>query len=247
MPATGTRGWTRSGRATRAGEAGQARARGLPRVRDLPERLHKRARKARVDLPTDLVSRLVAYLELLNLWNRKINLTSFSSWDQAIDRLLIEPLVAARYLPQDVSALLDIGSGGGSPAIPLKLAVPTLDLLMVEAKTRKSAFLREAIRHLGLEDVRVETARFEELLSYPELHEAMDVVTLRALRVESRVLMSLQAFLKPDGRILWFRGPSGQPAPSGLTPPLAWQGTYPLVDALQSRLVVVRKASVAGG
>ena len=47
--------------------------------------------------------------------------------------------------------MMDVGSGGGSPAIPLKLAVPRLSLTMVEAKARKSAFLREAIRHLGLE------------------------------------------------------------------------------------------------
>ncbi len=67
---------------------------------------------------------------------------------------------------------MDVGSGGGSPAIPLKLAVPRLRLTMVEAKARKSAFLREAVRHLGLEQRSVETARYEELLARPDLHEA---------------------------------------------------------------------------
>ena len=58
-------------------------------------------------------------------WNRKINLTALTDPDEAIDRLLLEPLVAARYLPvPGEPSLMDIGSGGGSPAIPLKLATP---------------------------------------------------------------------------------------------------------------------------
>ena len=60
-------------------------------------------------------------------------------------------------------------------------------------------FLREAIRQLALYDCVVETARYEELLTRPDLHEAMDVVTVRAVRVELRVLMSLQAFARPGG------------------------------------------------
>jgi 16S rRNA (guanine527-N7)-methyltransferase len=139
---------------------------------------------------------------------------------------------------------MDVGSGGGSPAIPMKLAVPGLDLIMVEAKTRKSAFLREAIRHLELFPARVENARYEELLARPELHEALDALTVRAVRVEVRVLMGLQAFLKPGGDLLLFRGPAGPDFPATLTPPLFWQATHPLVDSLKSRLVIVRKAAV---
>ena len=70
---------------------------------------------------------------------------------------------------------------------------------MVESKTRKSVFLAEAIRHLPLPHASVETARFEELLSRPDLHEGADLLTVRAVRVETRTLMTLQAFLKPTG------------------------------------------------
>ena len=217
----------------------------LPKVKNLLGRIKNRSSRSQVALTPELAVGLVDYLELLSLWNRKINLISFSSWDKAIDRLIIEPLVTARHLTLARGSLLDVGSGGGSPAIPLKLAVPGFKVWMVESKTRKSAFLREAVRRLDLKDVKVETARFEQLLSYPELHEAMDFVTIRALRVERRTLVSLQAFLRPGGCILWFRGAGGPAVPSNLTPPLVWQGTYPLVDVLQSRLVVVQKKSVS--
>jgi 16S rRNA (guanine527-N7)-methyltransferase len=214
--------------------------------REFRERLGRRVRRAGLTVPAPLRDALEAYYRLLALWNTRINLTALDleSTDAAIDRLLVEPLVAARLLPAPPCVVVDVGSGGGSPAIPLKLAAPAVRLIMVEAKTRKSAFLREAIRQLQLADASVETARFEELLTRPDLHEAVDVVTVRAVRVELRVLMGLQAFMRPGGDLFLFRGPSGRDLPEVLTPPLVWQGTHPLVDAAGSRLVVVRKVAV---
>jgi 16S rRNA (guanine527-N7)-methyltransferase len=140
---------------------------------------------------------------------------------------------------------MDIGSGSGSPALPLKLALPEgLALTMVESKARKSAFLREAIRVLGVAPVVVETARYEELLSRADLHEVFDVVTLRAVRIEARTLRSVQAFLKPGGAILLFRGATGPERPETLVPPLEFMQTAPLLESNQSRLTVLVKHSV---
>jgi 16S rRNA (guanine527-N7)-methyltransferase len=212
--------------------------------RDVRGRLLRRASKANLFIPEAQAERLAAYYDLLFRWNRKINLTSIDNLDLAIDRLLLEPLVAARHIPPDVRRLMDIGSGGGSPAIPFKLALPNVHLTMVEVKARKSAFLREAVRHLGLDHVQVETARYEELLARPELHEAHDAVSLRAVRIEARVLATLQAFLAPSGVLLLFRGPEGPSVPMTIVPPLDWTGTYPLVDSLRSRLTVLTKRRI---
>ena len=213
-------------------------------ARDFRSRLAKRAAKAGVFLPADLVNGLAAYVDLLSRWNRKINLTALDDPDEAIDRLLLEPLLAARHLPPGPIAVMDVGSGGGSPAIPLKLAAPALKLTMVEVKARKSAFLREAVRTLGLQHVQVETSRYEELLARPELHEAYDVLTIRAVRVETKVLNTLQAFLRAAGSLFMFRGPSGPEAPLDIVPPLEFQITAPLVESLQSRLTVLTKRPV---
>ena len=118
--------------------------------RDFSTRLARRASRAGLFLPDELVGSLTSYYELLSRWNRKINLTALDNPDEAIDRLLLEPVVAARHLRAPDLRLMDIGSGGGSPAIPMKLAAPGIGLTMVEVKARKSAFLREAIRHLAL-------------------------------------------------------------------------------------------------
>jgi 16S rRNA (guanine527-N7)-methyltransferase len=211
--------------------------------RDLRGRFRRRAAKANLFVHDSLAEQLVAYYELLTRWNRKINLTSIEDVDEAIDRLLLEPLAAARHLPPTVRRLMDIGSGGGSPAIPFKLALPGAHLTMVEVKARKSAFLREAIRQLGLERVQVETARYEELLARPELHETQDVVSLRAVRTEARMLTTLQAFVADGGILILFRGPGGPDAPA-VVPPLQWTGTYPLVESLQSRVTLLSKRRI---
>jgi len=212
--------------------------------RDLRTRLSRRASKAGLFLASDLVERLVSFYELLSRWNRKINLTALDDADLAIDRLLLEPVAAARHIPTGALRYMDIGSGGGSPAIPMTLASPGLSLTMVEAKARKSAFLREAIRHLELANATVENQRYEELLARPELHDRFGLLSLRAVRVESRVLTNLQAFVRPGGSVFLFRGPSGPVAPDSLLPPLEWVATHPLIETVQSRLTVLRKVDL---
>jgi 16S rRNA (guanine527-N7)-methyltransferase len=190
---------------------------------------------------------LEIYFRLLATWNKKINLTGLNLDEPApevFDRLLIEPLMAAKYVPLSFRRGLDVGSGGGSPAIPLALALPHIQLLMIESKTRKSVFLREVIRALGLTQADVATTRFEALLALPSLHEAHDLITVRAVRVETRVLMTLQAFLKPGGLIFLFRGPGTTDPSEILTPPLTWHATFPLVDTLRSKLVVIEKRAI---
>jgi 16S rRNA (guanine527-N7)-methyltransferase len=208
--------------------------------RDFRTRLSKRASKAGLFLPGELTADLVTYYELLSRWNRKINLTALENVDEAIDRLLLEPVAAAKHFPEATASVMDVGSGGGSPAIPMKLATRSVSLTMVEVKARKSAFLREAVRTLHLDKTTVETSRYEELLARPELHEAFAVLSLRAVRVEVKILHTLQAFVRPGGVLFLFRGPSG-PAIPELVPPLRWIATVPLIETLQSRLTVLQK------
>jgi 16S rRNA (guanine527-N7)-methyltransferase len=189
-----------------------------------------------------LSAKLEAYFRLLAAWNKKINLAGMDLTDpspESLDRLLIEPLVAARHAPTGAARMMDVGSGGGSPAIPFALAVPGLRLLMVESKTRKSVFLKEASRALEM-DAEVLTSRFETLLTRPDLHEAHDLLTIRAVRVDQRLLMSLQAFVSPRGHVFLFRSSGGE-ALDGLPTPLKWVATIPLVEPLRSRLVVLSK------
>ena len=135
----------------------------------LAGRLRQRAALAGLDLPPALALRLGAYVRLVQRWNARINLTALGADDHGLDRLVIEPLAAARHVKCAAVGLIDIGSGSGSPGIPLRLALGPGVLVLVESRERKAAFLREAVRRLELEAASVVCGRFEELAARPHL------------------------------------------------------------------------------
>lgn len=207
-------------------------------------RLARRARRAGVPISGDLIAKLEIYYRLLTVWNAKINLTGLDLSDgspEALDRLLIEPIAAAKYVPAGTARMLDIGSGSGSPALPLALALAGVQLVMVESKTRKSVFLREAVRALGLMHAEVVTARVEELLSRPDLHETQDLVSIRAVKIDPAMFATVQAFTKPGGLVFLFQSSTAPDPIHQITPLLTRTATYPLVESLRSHLVVLTK------
>lgn len=209
------------------------------------ERLVKRASKAGLILPVPVAEQLQQYFELLQKWNQKLALTSLpiqDAQDEALDRILIEPLVAAKALPAPDAHLVDVGSGGGSPAIPLKICADRVSLRMVESKTRKAAFLREVVRALKLTSTSVDSVRVAELLAQRTLHEAADAITLRGVRPDKKLLSQLDFLLKPGGLLLFF---SAETTPGiDVLPALGFRKTarYRLLPHLGSYLDVWQKS-----
>jgi 16S rRNA (guanine527-N7)-methyltransferase len=149
------------------------------------------------------LSQLERYYELLAKWNERINLTSLpldGYPTHTIDRLFVEPAVASTLVDEGPIVCFDLGSGGGSPAIPLNVFRPEMRLTMVESRERKSAFLREAAREVGLKRATVVTSRFEDL----HLSGLADLVTVRAVRLDGGVVSLIHRQLRPGGRLLLF-------------------------------------------
>lgn len=156
------------------------------------------------------------YVNLLARWNSTINLTSLSlqsPTNKTFDRLLLGPIAAAKYVPESAAMWFDLGSGGGIPAIPLKIMRPASGLTMVESRARKAAFLQEVVRELGLGDSQVENARFE-VVSKLRAHTA-ELVTVQAVRADKVLFDSAGQLLAPGGRLLWFGGSSPRAIPFG--------------------------------
>jgi 16S rRNA (guanine527-N7)-methyltransferase len=207
------------------------------------EQVVKRASSARLSLPDAVVASLGAYLTLLRRWNSKISLTALpveENGDEAIDRLLIEPIVAATYLPRPDSVIVDIGSGSGSPAIPMKVVRPGIFLRMVESKTRKAAFLREAARTLQLDRTQIDAFRYQELLGQSETLESADVLTLRAVRTDRATLVELQNFLRPGGLMFLF-GAVTTTVPDLRHSGLALSASHELLSHWGSRLDILQR------
>jgi 16S rRNA (guanine527-N7)-methyltransferase len=182
------------------------------------DRLGERLRLAGLPfaLKPDQFGQLERYYELLSRWNPRINLTSLSLPDlpdATLDRLLVEPLVAAGSFEDIPGSWFDLGSGGGSPAIPLKVVRPALRMTLVESSSRKTAFLREAIRVVGLSGALVLETRVEALAQCVEIG-TVEVVTVRAVKIDADLLAAVLHVLKVGGRLLLF-GAASQPAPPG--------------------------------
>lgn len=194
------------------------------------DRLARRARRAKAPLTIAMLDPLEAYYRLLAHWNKTINLTALPldpPTDETFDRLLVEPLAAAPHLTGGVrgvrhlsdptgrgpAAWFDLGSGGGSPAIPLLVARPALHLTMIESKSRKAAFLREAVRELGFAGSAVVLdARFEDVASQPECRQTAELATVRAVRADDQLFRIAAELLRADGTFHLFR-PAHDAAP----------------------------------
>ena len=179
------------------------------------EEVVRLADRAGLTVTEAVAGQLSSFIGLLAKWNVKLNLTGFPldpPSEEAFNRLLIEPIAAAPLIPARVKVAIDVGSGGGSPAIPLKLLRRDIQFVLVESKTRKGAFLREAVRHLELGGVDVESSRFDELASRPEFQAKADLVTVRAVRLDDEFWTPVSTVLRPGGHVLLFGTEDAEPS-----------------------------------
>jgi len=206
------------------------------------EALVRRAREVGLTLDPGRAARAWSYFELLAKWNARMNLTGLRvapDNEEAIDRLLIEPMLASTHAGL-ARTMVDVGSGGGSPAIPFAIAAATNpQLTMVESRERKSVFLREAVRETGLIG-QVKTARFEEFAAAPTSAGAFDVATIRAVRLDGPLFQQLEMVLAPAGRLFCFHEQGREPASE--VPGLRWGQPIELVGSMKSFVTVATKA-----
>ena len=151
-------------------------------------------------------SKFESFYKLLARWNDRINLTALDLTlpppMPTLDRLFIEPVVAAELVPTSPLVIADLGSGAGSPALPLSILRPAVVLAMVETRGRKAAFLREAVRTIGLDRARVFQEPFQ---TFSEAYsEKFDIVTMRALRLDAELGDAVDRLLKDEGRFITF-------------------------------------------
>ena len=155
----------------------------------------------------DLLAQLSQYLDLLLHWNRRTNLTAIRDPEGIVRRHFGESLFAARHIPAGAQTLLDLGSGAGFPGLPIQLVHPELQVTLAESQNKKAAFLREAVRVLGLRST-VWDARAEMM---PKARR-FDVVALRAVDDPDKALEQAGFRLAPGGTILHLTSAATFPA-----------------------------------
>lgn len=155
--------------------------------------LLRRAQPAFSPELTDLQRRGVAiFLAELDSWRRRVNLTGRLSSEELVS-LAVESALGAPLLPS-AGTVVDVGTGGGFPGVPLALLRPDLPVIWLEPREKRSAFLRHVARTVPVANAVVQVARTENLPA-----SAFDFATSQAVGMES--LMPLQ-FLRPGGGLL---------------------------------------------
>jgi 16S rRNA (guanine527-N7)-methyltransferase len=203
-------------------------------------------------LPPSRLDQISIYIDLLQRWNARINLTAIRQEEEIVTRHFGESLFMARHLyptsvartllsasgapliahsamsgtPPNPPHVLDIGSGAGFPAVPLKLWAPHIHLTLIESNHKKAAFLRELARTLTLTDINVIADRVETLAARPGFPRS-EVVTLRAVERFDAILHQAVAFLAPNATLALLIGVAQIPRLTALTT-LNWQPPIPV-------------------
>lgn len=137
---------------------------------------------------TEAREKLAAYLAELQKWNKRMNLTADRDPVRMLERHLLDSLVMTSLTEQLGDRVLDIGSGGGFPSIPMAIVLPEVRFVLVERVARKCAFLKAVGRKLGLTNMNVMESDLDRLTLEP----AVPVATTRAVRVDDQFLGELK-------------------------------------------------------
>ena len=208
-------------------------------------------------LPPSQLDQISIYIDLLQRWNARINLTAIRREEEIVTRHFGESLFMARHLfptsvtrtpakavraqtpPVNPPRVLDIGSGAGFPAVPLKLWAPHIHLTLIESNHKKAAFLREVARALTLTNINVIADRVETLAARPGFPRSQ-VVTLRAVERFDAILHQAVDLLAPNATMALLIGVAQIPHLAALTtmnwrPPILVPQSYTRVLSIGVR------------
>lgn len=169
------------------------------------DKLTKMLETLKISVPEESLPRLLWFRDELLRWNKNINLTAITDPNEALEKHLVDSLTLLPFLPKD-STLLDIGSGGGFPALPLKIAEPSLAVWSVDSSGKKIAFQNHIGRALSLSNFAALNMR-AELLPQHEKLPRFDFVVARAFASIGTILRLSLPLLKDGGRIVAMKGP----------------------------------------
>lgn len=163
------------------------------------EKLHRGITELGLAVNEQQESALFRYLQLLEKWNKKFNLTAVRDIDEMVSLHMLDSLSIAPFI--DAKSLLDVGSGAGLPGIPLAICFPDLQVTLLDSNGKKVRFCRQAIMELGLENIQAVQARIE---SYD--NEEFDQITTRAFASLENMVAWLNHLLSKKTQLLAMKG-----------------------------------------
>jgi len=172
------------------------------------------------------------YISILLRWNQRIALTTITNPLEIVRFHFGESMFAASVVPIEKGRLADVGTGAGFPGLPLKLLLPSIDLVLVESNAKKASFLSECVRELSLTGVEVYRGRFKDIESE---EYRFDFVTARALGGYSDLVRWSHRQLSPGGAlVLWL----GQQDAMEMLSSYRWRAPVPITGSDRRVLLI---------
>lgn len=169
-------------------------------IASLRQRLEQGLEELDLHLDNDIQVRLLEFVSLLSKWNRAYNLTAIRDPEQMVTLHILDSLVVLHYLHGD--RIIDVGTGGGLPGIPLALVAPDKSFTLLDSNGKKTRFLVQAVAELGLSNVTVVHSRVDQYR--PGF--LFDTVITRAFASLADMLPACRHLLGPKGRFLAMKG-----------------------------------------
>ena len=197
-----------------------------------------------MELTEDQAQKLSRFADLLIKWNESYNLTSITSPKDVLDLHLVDSLALAKCsgdLLNGSKTVLDVGSGGGLPAIPLAIVRPELEITMVDAVQKKTIFQRQAISMLRLKNIKAEHTRVEQIKD-----RTFDVITSRAFASLSDMIHLTEHLLAPGGVWLAMKGKFPQEEVDALPQNVSISTIFTVENMKVERHLIALKKNLSG-
>ncbi len=145
------------------------------------EKLKVGANKLGLELTPGQLEQFAIYYQELTDWNQRMNLTKITGYEEVQIKHFLDSLTVTLALKQEGFRLIDVGTGAGLPGIPLKILLPDIRLVLLEATAKKATFLRHLRHRLGLDDIEIVVGRAEEVAHQSRYREKFDIVLSRGV------------------------------------------------------------------
>jgi len=167
--------------------------------------LYDGAQALEIHIDSDQVDKFTTHAMELAKWNRKINLTAITDPLEVAVKHFLDSMAPESMIPMNAS-LLDIGSGGGFPGVPLKILKPSLSVTLIDASRKKVSFLKHLIRILGLENIEAFHVRAEEFSQQALFAGHFNAIISRALSSSPEFVLMALPLLDTDGILVAMKG-----------------------------------------
>lgn len=173
--------------------------------KEFKEKLRESAEDIGVEIDENMLEQFCEYKNLILEWNEKINLTAITDELEIIVKHFVDSLTINKYIEQNKS-IIDIGTGGGFPGIPLKILNKGNEMVLFDSLNKRLVVLQEIIKKLGLENIETLHGRAEETFKNKEYREKYDIATSRAVAALNVLVELMLPAVKVGGICICMKG-----------------------------------------